>query len=119
MTAFLQEANGNESLIFWEELTQHRDYSRQRVAEWKKKYRKVPEIADIIKKIEDLFRVRLIKVGMNSKNPAMAIFVLKNFYNMTDKVVTESEIVHKVLRASVEIVPANNLIATDESKILL
>lgn len=115
--AFLEDAKSNNSLILWEELTFEKPYSRQRVSEWKKKYARIPEIADLIKSIDDIFKTRLIKAGMLAKNPAMAIFVLKNHHDMADKVISESEITHKVMKAKIELVSAPVDIKTSESDV--
>lgn len=117
LQSFWDAIMNDPEAFLWEELTRDKDYSRQRVSEWKKKFARNSQISDLIKKIDNEFKVRLIKLGMAVKNPAMAIFVLKNHHEMMDKVVNESEVTHKVMRAKVEIVPGQIAIKTSESDI--
>lgn len=118
LESFLEDAKSNPSIMLWEELTFERDYSRQRVSEWKKKFARDPQISDLIKRIDDILKTRLIKCGMLAKNPAMAIFVLKNHHDMSDKVISSSEIVHTIKKARIEIVNAESMkIARSESEV--
>lgn len=115
---FLEDAKGNADRFLWEDLTFDKPYSRQRVSEWKKQYRSHPIISDLIKKIDEIFKTRLVRLGMMAKNPAMAIFVLKNHHDMADKVISSSEIVHTVRKARIEIVGAESMqIARSESEV--
>jgi len=117
LQSFLDDAKEHPDIILWEELTFEKPYSRQRVWEWKKKYGRLPEIADLIKSIDDILKTRLVKVGMLAKNPAMAIFVLKNHHDMSDKVIQESEITHKIMKARIEVVGSEVAIKTSETDI--
>lgn len=108
------------NIMFWADLIQDREYSRERVWEWKKKFKSVAEISNLIKKIDNEFETRLIKAGMVAKNPAMFIFVLKNHHGMRDKIETQENVKLKVIKTSVEQVDApSNEIPTDESEIKL
>jgi hypothetical protein len=115
LESFLVLVKEENTILLWEQLTYDKPYSRQRVSEWKRKFGRDEQISDLIKSIDDIFKTRLIMNGLICKNPAMAIFVLKNHHDMTDKIVQESEITHKVLKARVEIVPSGIAIKNDES----
>jgi len=72
--------------ITWQDLIRHKEYSHERISEWRKKFVDNSEFSHTIKKIEKELENRLFKLGLSNKaSTAMAIFGLKNNYNWTDK----------------------------------
>ena len=72
--------------ITWHDLVKDRPYSRQRISEWREKFKDHEIFSDTIKKIENELENRLLKLGLKNKaNPTLVIFSLKNNYGWKDK----------------------------------
>ncbi len=70
----------------WHDLIRDRPYSRQRISEWREKFKDEPKFSDTLKKIDEELENRLFKFALvNKVNPTMAIFSLKNNYGWKDK----------------------------------
>ena len=75
--------------ITWHDLVKDKPYSRQRISEWREKFKDDEIFSDTMKKIEDELENRLFKLGLKSKaNPTLVIFGLKNNYGWKDKTET-------------------------------
>jgi hypothetical protein len=78
------------TFITWHDLIKNKPYSRQRISEWRTKFKKDEQFTDTIKKIEDELENRILKLGLKNKaNPTLVIFTLKNNYGWKDKSETE------------------------------
>lgn len=74
----------------WHDLVKDRPYSRQRISEWREKYKDKAKLSDTLKKIDEELENRLFKLALvNKVNPTMAIFSLKNNFGWKDKTETE------------------------------
>lgn len=84
-----------------------RGYSNKRFSEWRRKYDTNTYVQEYLKKIEEIIESRLIDHGLNAKNPAFVIFMLKNHYGYQDKREVETETTHvfKVSRGDVRSLP--------------
>jgi hypothetical protein len=70
----------------WHDLVRDRPYSRQRISEWREKYKDKPKLSDTLKKIDEELENRLFKFALvNKVNPTMAIFSLKNNFGWKDR----------------------------------
>ena len=86
--------------ITWHDLVVNRPYSRQRISEWREKFKDDAHFSDTIKKIESELENRLFKLGLKGKaNATLVIFGLKNNYGWSDK----QEIEHSGLPEKIEI----------------
>lgn len=82
--------DGKVKYFTWHDIVKTRPYSRQRISEWRKKFKKNREFSDTIKKIDEELENRIYKYALlNKVNVAMAIFSLKNNYGWKDKIETE------------------------------
>jgi hypothetical protein len=74
----------------WHDLVRDRPYSRQRISEWREKFKDKSRFSDTIKKIDEELENRLFKFALvNKVNATMAIFSLKNNFGWKDKTETE------------------------------
>jgi len=79
--------------LTWHDLVKDRPYPRQRVSEWRNRFKDNEEFSDTIKKIESELENRLVKLGLKgTANTTMVIFMLKNNYKWVDKQETESRV---------------------------
>lgn len=77
---------GKWEKITWHDLIKGKEYARQRISEWRKKFEDDEEFSDTIKKIENELENRLYKLGLKGKaNPTLVIFGLKNNYGWKDE----------------------------------
>lgn len=91
ITGFWSKVKSDSSLMFWQDLIRDKEYSRERIWEWKNN-KDWPEISNLCKKIHDEFELRLTKGAMLGKlNPGMTIFIFKNHYGMSDKLEQKTE----------------------------
>jgi len=69
-----------------QDLVRDKEYTRDCLSEWSKKFAENEDFSRTIKKIYEELENRLFKIGVSGKaNAAMAIFGLKNNYGWTDK----------------------------------
>jgi hypothetical protein len=86
LQSMIDIARANQDLVIMSELFESKDYSVQRFSEWEKKFEEHEQISESIKKLKDIFELRVNKGGLTNKlNPTMAIFNLKNNYKWVDK----------------------------------
>lgn len=79
--------------ITWHDLVKDKPYSRQRISEWREKFKEDEIFSDTIKKIENELENRILKLGLKGKaNATLVIFSLKNNYNWKDKQEVETTI---------------------------
>lgn len=84
---------GKWDKITWHDLIKDKPYSRQRISEWREKFKDNEEFSDTIKKIEGELENRLLKLGLKNKaNATLVIFSLKNNYGWRDKSEIETTI---------------------------
>jgi hypothetical protein len=84
------EAEAGLKYFTWHDLIKDRPYSRQRISEWREKFKDKAKFSDTIKKIDEELENRLFKFALiNKVNPTMAIFSLKNNFGWKDKTETE------------------------------
>jgi hypothetical protein len=80
------QEEGKIKYFTWHDLVRDKDYPRQQISEWRKKFVENKEFSDTIKKIESELENRLYKYALLNKiNPTMAIFGLKNNYGWKDR----------------------------------
>lgn len=78
------------TFITWHDLIKNKPYSRQRISEWREKFKDDTQFSDTIKKIDEELENRLVTAGLKNKmNPTIVIFSLKNNYGWKDKQETE------------------------------
>lgn len=76
--------------VTWHDLIKYKSYSRQRISEWREKFKDDNEFSDTIKKIDEELENRLVTAGLKNKmNATIVIFSLKNNYGWKDKQETE------------------------------
>lgn len=72
----------SNTVLFMSELTLMRDYSIQRVSEWKKNYKENNEFSELVEKVLSFLEIRLVKAGLaNKANARMVVLTLKHHYN--------------------------------------
>ena len=95
--------------ITWHDLVKDRPYSRQRISEWREKFKDHEIFSDTIKKIENELENRLLKLGLKNKaNPTLVIFSLKNNYGWKDKQEFDMNINAKTITGIDYIIPDEN-----------
>jgi hypothetical protein len=85
---FLSILNNDEKYLYvtWHDLVKDKPYCRQRISEWREKFKDNEEFTDTIKKIDEELENRLYKLGLKGKaNATLVIFGLKNNYGWKDK----------------------------------
>ena len=95
INSFLAVLNADEEqeYITWHDLVKYRPYSRQRISEWREKFKDDEQFSDTIKKIENELENRILKMGLKNKaNPTIVIFSLKNNYGWKDKTEVDTNI---------------------------
>lgn len=103
----LKEARENEDVIFLNQLFENRREPRQVFSEWKGKFRgrDFKNIADTIKKIDNLLEQRVVFGMMKNKlNVAGCIFHLKNNFQYKDKQEVDSTIHLPPIKIAVKVV---------------
>lgn len=82
---FLRLLEEDSDLVYKGQLFLDRDYSIQRLSEWKTNFADCQYISETIKKIEEILETRAVERGLHSKgNTTFLIFFMKNQYGWKD-----------------------------------
>jgi len=85
---------GNEHIKTKAQLFQNLEMSSSKYYKKIAKYSYNKQVQDLSKKISEILEARLIEHGLEKKNFAFVIFLLKNHYGYTDKKEVETETTH-------------------------
>lgn len=82
----LAELKRKKSIVFKGQLIESKQYSRQRLSEWAKRFSENERISDTIKKIGEICESRLYTKALKGDyNPTLTIFGLKNNHGWKDR----------------------------------
>jgi hypothetical protein len=82
----LEHIRNNPDIILLGQVIENKDYSRQRVSEWRKKFENDKEISDTFSKIKGILETRLNIGGIKGNfNATMTKLNLINNYGWVDK----------------------------------
>ena len=82
----LAEILSNEDLVYIGEVFAKRAYPRENYSRWAEKFKDNDEISHTIKRIDEIFEMRVNVGGLRGKlNPTMSIFNLKKNYGWKDR----------------------------------
>ena len=82
----LEQIRNNPDIILLGQVIENKDYSRQRVSEWRKKFEGDKEISDTFSKIKGILETRLNIGGIKGDfNATMTKLNLINNYGWVDK----------------------------------